>query len=62
MALRFHLLMCDACRNFASQMELLSKATKLWPTKAKTENTLSTDARERIAKQLADKQKVTTKD
>lgn len=55
--LRFHLLMCDACRNFASQMALLTKATKLWPIKAKAENVLSEEARERIANRLTDERK-----
>ncbi len=57
-ALRMHLVVCDACRTFANQMAFLRTAARRFGrgTNATEPLRLSPDARERIARKLRDKQ------
>lgn len=55
-ALRLHLVACDACRNFKRQMHLVTEAARrLWqaPAEAFADLRLSQAARQRIARELA---------
>lgn len=55
MALRLHLLLCDACTQFARQLELLRKAVMTLGRKLDNDDkvTLPLQARERIAAAVA---------
>ncbi len=57
-ALRMHLVVCDACRTFANQMAFLHTAARRFGrgTNATESLRLSPDARERIARELRNKQ------
>lgn len=57
-ALRMHLLVCNACRSFANQAAFLRAAARWFGrgTNASELLRLSSDARERIARKLRDKQ------
>ncbi len=57
-ALRMHLLVCDACRTFANQVAFLRAAARQFGrgTNAPELLRLSPDARERIARGLRDKE------
>ncbi len=57
-ALRMHLLVCGACRAFANQVVFLRTAVRRFGrgANAPEPSRLSQDARERIARELRDKQ------
>ena len=52
--LRFHLLICDACRNFAGQLGLLRSAVRRLVNKTENDESvrMSEEARKRISQRL----------
>ena len=58
-ALRLHLWLCISCRRFARQIELLREAIRAYSARLEDEEygpELSSEARERIRKALAERQ------
>lgn len=55
LGLRLHLLLCDACSRFSTQMALLQQAVRQWRSRIENDTrlTLSTNARQRIAAAVA---------
>lgn len=57
LALRLHLMMCDACTQFRKQLQLLRAAVAQWGHKVEHDDTLalSSQARDRIAQAMIER-------